>query len=133
MPYRHIYILKKHISHFTTVQYCRTNDSSFTLPPLSIVTEAVLGRERKSLKQGFYKRYTFICTRIKIQKRIDKPTVQALGGNCPHFIFLFRIPYVCTVQYSTGFLPPFFPSIVTEAVLGRGRGGEERLTTKKTS
>ena len=34
---------------------------------------------------------------IKIQRQIDKPTVQALVGNCPHFIFLFGIP--SHVQY----------------------------------
>ena len=87
-------------------------------------------RERQP-KQGFYKEDALICTRIKIQKRIDKPTVQALGGNCPHFIFLFGIPYACTVQYSTGLLPPFFPVYCNGGCVGEGEGGRGKAYYKE--
>ena len=53
--------------------------------------------ERRSLNRAFMNPISLSL--VRMQMPTHKPTVQALGGSYPYFIFLFGIPYACTVQY----------------------------------
>ena len=57
--------------------------------------------ERRSLNRAFMNHISLSL--VRRQMPTNKPTVQALGGNYPYFIFLFGIPYACTVQYFFGY------------------------------